>query len=451
MMQGQLAEIGQRFLDYYQCQGFTLLARGSLCDPLLPMTFVGSAGLSQIEAAIEAGEDHAGERYVILQPCFRHFDMAKVSQSPCHLSLFEMAGAFNFGLFQKNETLLQIWEYLITEAELEKERLWVTYFTGGSLDGHGFEPDKESYETWQDIGVAPGQIIGVGIEKGFWKQGGGLSGRERFRKCGPTTEIFFDRGKQYRCGQECLPGCDCGRFIEIANVLFIHSRIDQTTFELTPLLTPFVEVVIGVERVTMARLNAASVFEIESLDAFTNLVRRTYPSNAEDLSARSSEIVTGTRIIVDALRALIFLLADGAPAPGKGGQRRIIRMLLRAVLMYQDLLKLSAEHYLSGLLETILQTYQHRYPELHYGVVRLSDCLKHERVAFDKTLSTGYRQLEALLASQRKDCINGIQLVQLVKRYGIPFPLLEYHLTQQGISINRHEYRHACMQWQQTL
>jgi hypothetical protein len=138
-------EVGQRFIDYYQNYEHQVLPRGSLIDPSVPMTFVGSAGLTQIESAVERGEDRAGERYVLLQTCFRHFDIEKVGRSPIHLSLFDMAGAFSFGQISREDTLNEIWRFLTGELGLQGKQIWATHFGGGKIDGQDFEADSETF------------------------------------------------------------------------------------------------------------------------------------------------------------------------------------------------------------------------------------------------------------------------------------------------------------------
>lgn len=419
-----------------------MLARGSLLDPSLPMTFVGSAGLSQIETAIEKGEDHTGERYVLVQPCFRHFDIERVHHSPVHLSLFEMGGAFSFGEALREKALKEIWAFLINDLGLCKEQIWVTYFTGGNLEEHQFAADEAIHKTWRDIGVSPEHIVGVGIDRGFWKQGGGLSGKERFRKCGPTTEIFVDRGEQYRCSENCQPGCQCERFIEISNVLFIHSQIDQQTGTLKPLVTPFTESVIGVERVTMAARNEASVFEANvPLTALIEIIRKSHENR--EISQHTAE--TSERIIADHIKSLVFLVADGAPPPGKGGQKRIVRGLIRGILTHQKILGIGQSQFIENLLDTVLNLYQNRYPELRDGRATLLEYMEIEKRRFQKTLSRGYKFLDRMMSAQRN--LSGAQAVELVKLYGLPLPLLQWKLAQRGVNFDADEYHKAYMQW----
>ncbi len=448
MVQLSPFEIGQRFIRFYQSCGFEVLPRGSLLDPSLPMTFVGSAGLTQIESAIEEGEDRSGERYALLQQCFRHFDLEKVGQSPVHLSLFEMAGAFAFGEEHKGDALRKIWSFLTNELGLGKNQLWVTYFAGGELGERQFGADTETFQAWNDIGLSQTQIVGVGIEVGFWKQGGGLSGKERFRKCGPTTEIFFDRGLQYRCGPTCQPGCKCGRFIEIANVLFISLQFDEATQSVRLLVTPFAETVIGVERVAMAVQKKSSVFEIENFASLLKVVKGCRESTT---SCDSFNVATNERIIADHIRALLFLVTDGAPRPKKGGQSRIIRTLIRGILTHQKILGITRTEFISILVDAVLDLYQKQYPDLIKGQTRLLEYVEMEKRSFEKTLSACYQQLNKVLRLCVNNSINGRQALELVKRYGFPLPLLAMELSKLDISFNQQEYWQAYTHWRQMV
>lgn len=430
MKETLIKDIKKYFIQLYKQHGFIQLPQGSLLDPSLPMTFVGSAGLSQIEQAIEAGEDRAGEKYVLVQPCFRHFDMKKVGSSPVHLSLFEMGGAFYFGDVPKEDVLSKIWRFFIEQIGLEPERIWVTYFTGGELDGHCFEAEEEILNIWKRLGVCREQIVGAGIDKGFWKQGGGIANKERFRKCGPTTEIFYDRSQHLQCGNDCWPGCPCGRFIEISNILFIHSLIDQETHALEPLVTPFAETVIGVERVAMAAQQNASVFDADGLALLIQQVRQSHNSPA---LLEPEEITASERIIIDHLQALLFLIADGAPPPGKGGQKRIIKSLIRGLLTRLKMLEISRRDFLEHLLDKYFDVFTDQHTFQFEKEKVLTYC-KNEEKKFEHTLTQGHHWLEEA-AGQHADLIfQAQQLGEFAKQRGIPFSLLKIQLMQRGVS-----------------
>lgn len=432
--------VSERFLTYYAQQGYTFLPAGSLLDPATPMTFVGSAGLTQIETGIEHSDERHGERYVLVQPCFRHFDLEKVGRSPVHLSLFEMGGAFAFGKMTREDTLGRIWDFLVTELGFARERLWVTWFSGGKVAEHVFPADAETFQAWQSLGILPEQILAVGPDVGFWKQGAGLTGVERFRKCGPTTEIFFDRGAERRCGSDCRPGCACGRFVEIANILFIHFMMDQETHSVAPLATAFDETVIGVERVAIAQQGKLSVFELETFAPIIQAIR---------LQQQNEGLPESAAVIADHLRALLFLVADGAPSPGKGGRARIVRLLIRGILTHQQVLGIADPAFIPRLVDVALVHYQDRHPKLGQDRDKLLRYFDREAPRFERTLARGYRELERCISPESASIMKGAQALSLVKNHGMPLPLLEIALTRQGITLDRADYQQAYNLWQQ--
>ncbi len=446
-MNQQVLTTGQQFIQFYQSNGFQALPRSSLLHDSLPMTFVMSAGRVQIEHAIQYGQYRTGENYVLLQPCFRHFDREKVGHSPIYLSLFEMGGAFYFGPPQTEDALTKIWHFLTVELGLPSEQLWATYFAGGKLDGCHLEADAAAALAWQNIGLATNRTIGLGPEDNFWKQGGGLSGQRHFRKCGPTVELFFDRGLQWACGPTCQPGCQCNRFVELVNIVFVSSEFNQLTKTLNPSATPFIETVIGIERLTMALQKQLSIFKIEPYASLIQEVR-SYFSDV-DLSG-SVQTTVSEQIIVDHLRSLLFLVADNAPPPGKGGRQWILRLLMRAVFTHQKLLNISHPAFIENLIEIILDFYQPQYTNLDKARLRLLAYFEMERNRFEITLDKGNRRLEQLIQRNGQRYLSGSDALNLVKQYGFPLPLLEVKLTQGNIELDKYQYWEAHNRWKQT-
>jgi len=439
-------DIGQRFLRYYQGDGFKPLSGTSLLDPSVPMTFVMSAGLGQIEELAEQGSQK-GNRYVLLQKCFRHFDLDKIGKSNVHLSLFEMPGAFSFGQDSREETLERIWRFLTEELGFDRHRLWATYFAGGEILGHQLDADENTYQAWRRIGLPSSRIVALGVDDNFWKQGTGISGGQVFRKCGPTTEVFFDRGPEWSCGPDCRPGCGCDRFAEFVNSLFIFSRVDEKTQSLVTLDEPFTETVIGNERAAMLLQGKPSVFEIASIASLIESVQSFYKrkfSNAVDC-------MRSERVIVDHIRALVFLTADGAPPPGKGGRHRIMRMLIRGVLTHQKVLGIADPDFVPSLITATIELYQSDYPEVKEGHTDLLTYLTTEGRRFEKTLSKAHRQLDRLIQREGNRSISGEQALKLVKNHGFRLPLLEFTLNQKGIQFSRQEYEQALGRWRQVV
>lgn len=435
-------DISASFLRYYQGLGYELLPSASLLDPSIPMTYVMSAGLVQVESSVNRLGVVNGDCYVLCQKCFRHFDLESVGKSPVHLSLFEMPGAFTFNADGRATTIGRMWELVTRVLGIDAKRMWVTYFGGGNKGGHEFPPDTETLESWQRIGIPSSRIIALGPGDNFWVQGGGIEGHEPTRKCGPNTELFFDRGEQWRCGVECRPGCRCGRFVEFANSLFIFAEVQEETGALRLMDRPFNETVIGTERVAMILQRKGSVFDIDCLAPLVTIVQTFSNGLGEEVSRERAR-----HIISDYTRALLFLVADGAPPPGKGGRQRIIKQLIRGLLTQQQLLGISDDVMLSRMIDMIVAMQGKRYSGLEAGGQRLLDYIAGERARFMRTLLRAYRQLDYWIDGGDRR-LSTEQVVDLVKGYGLPLPLIEVRLRQRGLYCDGPVFQDALLKWQ---
>jgi alanyl-tRNA synthetase len=430
-------DVGSRFTDYYASQAYGVIPGSSLLDPSVPMTFVMSAGLVQVETSARLQGGRTGSRYALLQNCFRYFDMTKVGASATHLSLFQMPGAFTFGPLSKRESIAQIWRLLTEVYCFQAESLWVTYFAGGQVAGCEFQSDWETARAWREMGLPPEHIVALGADSNFWKQGGSVVGKAHAPKCGPNTEVFFDRGDYLRCGPACRPGCDCGRFVEFLNTLFITLHIDEQRDIVKPLEEPFTETVVGAERVAMLLQEAPSVFEIDSIRPLVDHVRLFSKVSRPVISDRSRH----ERIIADHVRAILFLTADGAPRPGRGGRARLMRKLVREMLTGQKLLEIADSSFVPSLMQLALSLYVDQQPHLARSCTRAIERVEVERNRFERTLESGRRNLDRIL-TQRADCEFGPEDIRnMEKRHGVPPALLETMLIQCDARFSRQDHQ----------
>lgn len=439
-------EIGQVFLDYYRCHDHKIVPGSSLLDPSVPMSFVMSAGLAQVERSAAQQGGKSGDHYALLQNCFRYFDLDTVGNSDIHLTLFQMAGAFTFKSVNRQTCAEQIWDLLTLEYSFQPEALWVTYFAGGEVGGHYFGPDQATYQAWRQVGLPPERIVGLGPDHNFWKQGSSVVGEREAPKCGPNTEVFFDRGQALACGSDCAPGCRCGRFIEIQNTLLITEHMDDKTGVVRPLDEPFIESVIGTERVAMLSQGKESVFEIDSVYPLIEYVRQ-YTQRPLSPCVDQTKY---ERILVDHLRALFFLTANGAPPPGRGGRSRFMRKLSRGMITSQKLLKISDPAFIASLVDVALNLYTDQHPQLPPSRQELLTYLAGERTLFEKTLRRGKRRLDRILNRQNGQ-ISGEDMVKLEKHHGMPEPLLEVLLARKQVTFSRQAYQSAYAAWYQRV
>ena len=435
--------ISQTFLEYYQGRGFSVLPSASLLHPSIPMSFVMSAGLPQFETALDQIGKRAGHKYALVQKCFRYFDVDAVGTDDVHLSLFEMPAAFSFNALSKATIIQQMWELVTSNLGIKPDNLWVTYFAGGKVSEHIFSEDVEAYQAWRNTGVPEERIVGLGVKDNFWKQGNGIEGLVRYRKCGPNTEVFFDRGAAFGCGPDCRPPCQCGRFVEFANSLFVSTEIDTETQRLRPMTEPFFETVIGTERVAMILQSAQSVFEIASyrpiIDAIHSFVRT--PDLPESL------IIASEHVIADYLKALYFLVAHGAPPPGKNGRERLIKQLIRGVVTRQIILGIETKEFLPTLIDCISQTVCNSSRAMLEDEKRLESYFSTESQRFSKTIERGRRQLMRFLKENGGRTLSGPRIVFLEKKKGLPHLLTAMMLKEKGLAFAEAEYRESLEVW----
>ncbi|HEX5838391.1 MAG TPA: alanine--tRNA ligase-related protein, partial [Anaerolineales bacterium] len=179
-----IAEIRQSFVGYYEGMGYQLLPSASMIDPSIPMSFVMSAGLVQVENSIAKAAKRDGNQFVLVQSCFRHFDLEKVGTDDIHLSLFEMPGAFVFGPDGKSGTVQRMWTLATQILGIDKDRIWVSYFKGGEVKGQHLEEDKATYQAWMDIGIDRNHIVGLSADNNYWLQRKGIEELGLSQKCG---------------------------------------------------------------------------------------------------------------------------------------------------------------------------------------------------------------------------------------------------------------------------
>lgn len=421
-----------------------MLPRAPLLDPSIPMSFVMSAGLVQIETSLANLSHRPSNQFVLVQNCFRHFDLEAVGKDSTHLSFFEMPGAFTFGPNNKAETIQHMWLLATSILGIDRDRIWATYFKGGDILQNNLPEDVATRDIWLKLGIPANRIVGLGTNN-YWIQGRGIENMPTPRKCGPNTELFFDRGIEKACGPGCKPGCGCERFVEFSNSLFISHEIDEQNTGLHPIPEPFTETVIGTERVAMILQGVPSVFDIDRylsiIDTIHCSVRRTgLPESIRTVSEK---------IVADYIKALYFLIADGAPPPGKNGRERIIKLLIRGVLTHQNILGICVPDFLFTLLDSITSNSSNGFNE-SATKKRVLDYFKIETPRFMQTIERGRHIFAQLIEENRGDTLSGSQIAYLEKSQGLPHSLVAVFLWEQGLPFLEPDYRQALKHWKQS-
>lgn len=414
-----ISHITEQFLSFYNSKGAEILSSSPLIHPLFPMSFNMSAGLVQLDPLLRSKESIQNKKMVIVQKCFRHFDVSRVTDYS-HLSFFEMGGYFEVGNFDKATAMKYIYDLLVSEYKIDPSKLWITVFSGDNIFGKQFTKDQEVFETWQKLLPNKNQIIGFGKEHNFWTQGGGAEIAIESKLCGPQTEIFYDLGKKDCKKDTCLPNCDCGRFLEISNNLFITHKITGE-LQVLPLQNKAIESVIGIERVCAVIENKNTVFDIEEIDNLRNLL---ILENQE-----SKETTIRRNTAVDHIRALCFLIPEGAPLPGRNGRARIIRTLIRELLTDLYILNLNTSEKIELLISGVISMYQTRYPDLIGKEKQIFKMVSDHEKVYLKTLNKAGGVIQRYLKKNKKNKLNETETEYFRKQYGIPVELQERYIN----------------------
>ena len=407
------AEIRARFLDFFVKRGHTVVPSSSLVPANDPTVLLTTAGMQQMIPFFLGRETPPAVRLTSVQKCFRTTDIDEVGDES-HLTFFEMMGNFSVGDYFKREAIAWAWELLTQVLGLAPELLYPTVHPD----------DDEAPALWELITGKSAASL-TRLEDNWWGPPG-ASG-----PCGPDSEIYFDRGVEHGCGRaDCAPGCECERFLEIWNLVFMQyfQDLDGTR---TPLPRKNIDTGFGLERIALIIQGKESVFDTDLfrpiIDAFAALTGVTYGQN--------TQADTSLRIIADHARALVFLAADGV-LPSNEGRGYIFRRVLRRAVRHGKLLGLE-KPFLADAADTVIKLFQGHYVELSQQRERIIEILSFEEKKFSQTLNAGLALLKGLLEDlQRRgqQVVPGDEAFKLYDTHGFPLELTqevanEHHMT----------------------
>jgi alanyl-tRNA synthetase len=440
-----VADVRQKFLDFFREKGHAIIPSASLLPENDPTVLFTTAGMHPLVPYL-IGEKHPmGTRLADAQKCLRTDDIEEVGDNR-HLTFFEMLGNWSLGDYFKQEAISWSFEFLTHEKWLaiDPTRLYVTVFEGDT----DAERDEESIGIWQsrfevagisaDVGVAEkdepakgksGPRIYAYPKKKNWWGPAGQTG-----PCGPDTEMFFDTGRAHdpSFGKVCHPNCDCGRFVEIWNDVFMQYE-KHADGSFSPLAQKNVDTGMGLERIAAMLQGKATVFETEIFQGIfsgiSSLSGKTYGS--DETTDRSF------RIIADHIRAATFIIGDErGVSPSNIGQGYIVRRLVRRAIREGRKLGIT-ESFTDKIASVVIGEFGTHYTELETNRGRVMDELKKEEEKFGKTLEKGMKELEKLLG---RGPLTGEDAFTLFSTYGFPLELTEEILREKGSAVDREAF-----------
>lgn len=419
------AKLRQEFLDFFKKKGHSIMPSSSLL-PNDPSVLFTTAGMQQFKPYYLGEKSPYGLNVVSCQKCFRTSDIDEVGDST-HATFLEMLGNFSFGGYFKEETIKWAWEFLTEICGLEKERLWITIFEGEK----SVPEDKESEEIWLKLGIPKEKICRFGRKDNFW----GPTGEEG--PCGPTTEIHYDitqkpceKGSSPAGG--CLPNCECGRFVELWNLVFNEYFQDKEK-KLTPLKQNGVDTGMGLERLAMAVQGKSSVFETDLFESLMGEIQ------GQDEKAK--------RIIADHIKGTVFLIAEDI-LPSNLERGYLLRRILRRAIRYGKLLNLPS-NFLIPLAQKVTAIYQDVYPELKSKETEILIVIQQEEEKFEKTLEKGLKEFHSQVETSEPKIISGKTVFDLYQSYGFPLELTKELAKERGLEIDENSFKEEFEKHQQ--
>lgn len=449
-----VSEVRARYLAFFKTRGHAVIPSAPIVPGNDPTTLFTSSGMQPLIPYLLGEEHPAGARLTDSQLSFRAGDVDEVGDNR-HTTFFEMLGNWSLGDYFKKEQLPWIFEFLTSTEEglgLDPSRLYVTVFSGDESAGMG--PDMEAAEIWKELFASKGisaevamigteeagyergmkeneRIFGYG-DKNWWSRAGAPSKMPAGEPGGPDSEVFYDFGLPHdtKWGANCHPNCDCGRFVEIANSVFMQylKKEDGSFVDLPKQNVDFGG---GLERLVIATLGTPDVFLIDVFDA----PKRIIEERSGKAYGESDEVTRSFRVILDHMRAASFILAEGIrPSNTEAGY--VLRRLIRRSIREADRLGIG-EALLADVVEGFATSYGEQYPHVREQAGFIREEIAKEEEKFRKTLQQGMREFEKIA---KRGEVTGDDAFLLATSYGFPVELTEELASERGITLQREAF-----------
>lgn len=431
-------ELRKLFADFLKEKGHVEVPSISLVPKDDPTTLFTGSGMQQFVPYLLGQTHPLGKRLYDIQRCLRARDIEEVGDNR-HIDFFEMMGNWSLGDYFKKEQLTWYWEFLTQVLKLPKEKLYVTVFEGTKE----IKGDEESLQIWRNLGIPDDHIFKYDATKNWWSRAGAPDQMPAGEPGGPDSEVFFEftsipHDKKF--GEKCHPNCECGRFLEIGNSVFMQYK-KNADGSFSPLPEQNVDFGGGLERLIMAIEN--------NPDMFTNSLYLPIIAEIEKITNRQyadSQNQPAMRIVSDHLKASVFLIKDRV-LPSNKEQGYILRRLLRrmTVKMRQLLGKLPTASEIAQISRIILEMYDQIYFDAQKDYAVISQVIEEEIKRFNLSLEKGLKQIEKLGVAT----VNGKIAFDLYQSSGFPLEVTEELLREKGLTIDRQQFEDEFKKHQQ--
>jgi len=421
-------QLRQMWLDFFKSKGHAIISSASLIPENDPTVLFTTAGMHPLVPYL-LGEKHpAGTRLSDAQKCVRTGDIDEVGDNS-HCTFFEMLGNWSLGDYFKQDMIKWSYEFLTSPDYLgiDPNRLAVSVFAGDD----DCPRDEESAKLWETCGIAKDRIFYLPKENNWWGPAG-VTG-----PCGPDTEMFIDNG-QSKCCDECSPACDCGKYLEIWNDVFMQfNKTAEGKYE--PLAQKNVDTGMGLERTLCILQGKKSVYET---DLFAPIIGK-----IEEISGKkygsNEETTRSIRIVADHVRTSVFMIGDEKGiSPSNVDQGYILRRLLRRAIRFAKALEIESGK-LAEIAEVIIDEYKEVYTELAVNHDRIISEINTEEARFEKTIHNGIKEFEKVCGYLVGDTLSGKLAFKLYDTYGFPIEMTIELAKEKGLKVNVDDFNKA--------
>ncbi|AGC47667.1 alanyl-tRNA synthetase [Myxococcus stipitatus DSM 14675] len=421
------SEIREAFLKFFEERAHRRVPSSSLVPANDPTLLFTNAGMVQFKDVFTGRERRDYSRATTSQKCVRaggkHNDLDNVGYTARHHTFFEMLGNFSFGDYFKADAIAYGWEFVTKTLGLSTERLAITVFNGED----GIPWDEEAFELWVKQGVSRDRIYKLGKKDNFWAMGD-------TGPCGPCSEIHYHQGDDIPCveeaaGNKCLGvACDCDRWLEIWNLVFMQFERKEKDAPLIPLPKPSIDTGAGLERIASVVQGKRSNYDT---DLFQQLIARVV-----EISGKPYAQETGAshRVIADHGRAAAFLIADGVQ-PSNEGRGYVLRRIMRRAIRHGTLLDVD-QLFFFKVVDRVIELMGDAYPELRESRPFILKVAEHEEESFRRTLNRGMKMIEDNVARMKQaseKLMSGADVFLLHGTYGFPWDLTQIILKEHGL------------------
>lgn len=416
-------ELRKMFLDFFESKDHLIMKSFSLVPHNDNSLLLINSGMAPLKPYFTGQEIPPRKRVTTCQKCIRTGDIENVGKTARHGTFFEMLGNFSFGDYFKTEAIHWSWEFLTETVGLDPDRLYPSIY----------EEDEEAFEIWNKVmGIPADRIFRFGKADNFWEHGAG--------PCGPCSEIYYDRGERYGCGEPgCTVGCECDRFMEVWNNVFTQFESDGKG-KYSELTQKNIDTGMGLERLAVVVQDVDSIFEIDTIQALLNKVAEL----SGIVYKQDSKKDVSLRLITDHVRSCTFMISDGI-MPSNEGRGYVLRRLLRRAARHGRLLGIKGE-FLADLSNIVISLSKDGYPELEEKQVMILKVLSKEEDKFNKNIDLGLSilgEMQEKMAEAGQRVLCGTDAFKLYDTYGFPLDLTIEILEEKSFTVDEDGFKQA--------